>query len=324
MLVVLSGCVLGAIALLAFYRFSGMWPSYLLEAQRGMSSSLIQNFLSRLYRGAANGDFSWIRLPSNAFLCTVWIFGCGGIILLTNPDFTLQERKTYVFSACGISSVLFSLATLAWLNDHYPRLIVPMSCFLAPLLFRRLWKTQPAFLLTMILFAIYPNASVLWNHVRFSKEVRSHSSFWLDAPSLEKSLVPYLSPHDVVCADTSAYFSLRSICSEMYPLCYAFDLSREQIRSCSAVLLEDNPSGLTWKDYSDFRGTSYSKAMIALFCPQCSREDIDDIRVSPEELLSAIASYWHCTFTEIPLPYSSMPNAIHYRLFRPSFSTPSH
>jgi hypothetical protein len=42
-------------------------------------------------------------------------------------------------------------------------------------------------------------------------------------------------------------------------------------------------------------------------------------RVTPDNLLAAIADHWHCHFDEIPLPLPASSSVIPYRLFRPVF-----
>ncbi len=323
-LVVIGGALLGSIAVLAWYHLAGMWPSYILEAHRLTSPHIVDNVRSFVVETFLNVRLDRFlfdyHFPFNAFLCVLLMFGLGFIAFLTDSQAASADKKHFLFVLLSLSSLVLALASAAWLNDHYTRLLVPLSCLWAPLIFRRWWSKSPLLLVLMTVFAAavaYP----LWNYTCHSKEGGARTSLWMDEAFLEKAIGNVIPGEEIILADTSAYFAVRSQGNELFPLCYAFDLSKEQIRSCSAVLVEDNPSQIFNRDYSDVRNTSYSKAMKDFLFLSTLSGDIWDVRISPDDLISAIAAHWQCTFTEIPLDFSSArAGAIRYRLFRPVFS----
>ena len=151
----------------------------------------------------------------------------------------------------------------------------------------------------------------------------SSTACWNDARTLQTIATEFLSPEDVVSCESPAYCAIRSHCKEMIPLCYAFDLPPGQIGTITAVLIADEPYRIYSRDNSMDRKTSWFPALNAYIRDSGISPSADGC-ISSEALLAAISAHWHCTFTETPLPTSSMPNAIRYRLFRPAFSTPSH
>lgn len=321
-ILVLAGILLGTVGTLCWYHLAGMWPSYLLEAHRGGTSPSILGNISRfLYDIFLNVDFSHLfswHYPFNAFLCTLWVFGLGAVALHFSPEASIWDRKSFVFAFLSYFALILALASAAWLNDHYPRLLAPLACLWTPLVFRHWWRKYPLLLFACAVVAACV-ASVVWNNIRFSREGGARTDIWMDEAALEASIDGVLSRDDVVLADASAYFAVRSRCGELFPFCYAFDLSEEQIHSCTAVLVEDNPSRLTNRDYSDGRGTSYSRAMKAFYDPDGTSGET--ARVTPDNLVAAVAARWDCSFEEIPFVVSTpLHRAIRYRLFRPVFA----
>lgn len=314
-LAVVAGALLGSVGVVIWYHLAGMWASYLLEAQRGMSPSIAGNvtgFVRDFFLEVNLNRLGGHGYPSNAFLCSLWIYGLGACSLKFFPIASV-DKKTFLFFLLSLFSVIPSLAAAAWLNDHYTRLLVPLSCLLAPLLFRGVWRKYPLLLFAGSLLSLLVCYDI-WLYARYSKEAGTRINIWVDEPALESSLADILSSRDVVLADSPAYFAVRSRGAEMFPMCYAFDLSEEQIRSCSAVLIEDRVSYTGQRDYSDFRKTSWSKTLKGRFADAGL-----DRCLSPDEILEAVAEHWHCSFTEETLALPSLDRALRFRLFRPVF-----
>ena len=323
-ILVFSAFAVSSIATVIVYHTLGMWPSYLQEAARVGGLDVLHSALHKVRGALSAWNFGWLLNPVGfppRFVIpaiAVLILGC---IQALAPA-SRSSRKTIVFICLSFASVIVGLS-LASMNMHYPPVIILPVCLLVPFFLRTWLHRFPLF--TVLLFcAALHCAKVNWDKISEFYPPRIDGlteARWLDEAALERVLEAELSPDDMPLATDSAWFAVRSRCRDMMPLCYAFDISGEQQKSITAVLLADEPSSILHKDGSGFRKTSYAKAMLARFCPPESPcDNPDDVRVSPEELLSAIGDHWHCTFTEIPLSQSSMNNAIHYRLFRPVFS----
>lgn len=322
-IVVLAFSISTALTFAGYWLF-GMWPSYLQEIGRTGNMNLAKGVLSKLHGTFAAWDFEWILSPSvhvpHLVIPLVFLLVISAMAFRNNKEAT-GTKKVYLWLTFSMAAVVLALS-LHYMSMRYLPLIFLPAWLLAPL-FLRPWLSR--YPLAVLLFAVFPLkfALVNWHKIAESYAPRIDGlteARWLDEAALERALDAELSPDDIPLATDSAWFAVRSRCRDMMPLCYAFDISEEQQRSITAVLLADEPSSILHKDGSGFRKTSYAQAMLARFCPPESPcDNPDDIRVSPEDLLSSIGDHWHCTFVEIPIPQSSMENAIHYRLFRPVF-----
>ncbi len=321
--IVLIAFAVSSVASIMAYHVLGMWPSYLQEAARVGGLDLVHAALRKILGTLSAWNFDWllnpVGLPPRFVIPEIAILGLGTIHVCSSAS--LASRKMLIFIGLSFVGMIVGLS-LANMNMHYPPLLCLPVCMFAPVLLRAWFHKFPLVVLFLFGLSLY-YAKVNWHKIADSYAPRIDGlteARWLDEAALERALEAELSPDDMPLATDSAWFAVRSRCRDMMPLCYAFDISGEQQRSITAVLLADEPSSILHKDGSGFRRTSYAKAMLARFCSSenpCGNPD--GIRVSPEELLSAIGDHWHCTFTEIPLAQSPMKNAICYRLFRPVF-----
>lgn len=331
--IVASAFVISSITTIATYHALGMWPSYLQEAARIGDLDTLHNVINAL-RDIYLLDFNkWIghphRIPPPVALgAGMFLFG-GCLCRFLKDGHSPRSHKCWLFVTCSSFAIWITFGLLANVAHYYMRLIIGFMCLCYPIVFGKLWQKRPVLLFLMALLPIVPSTLVLWHTIRDASYAYSNSTgvvrpnSWLDEASLEKALRGALPPNGIVCCDSSAYFAVRACGNEVLPLCYAFDLSEEQIHNCSAILLEDNPVLLFDRDYSDWRKTSYTKAMQDRFCPADFGGDTWSTRVSSDDLVSTIAAHWHCTFTEIPLALPEHPNTIRFRLFRPVFSADS-
>lgn len=328
--VVASAFVISSIATIATYHALGMWPSYLQEAARIGDFDAMHNVANAL-RDIYLLDFNkWIghphRIPPPVALgAGLFLFG-GCFCRFLKDSHSSRSHKWWLFVSCSAIAILGAFGLLAKVSHYYVRPIVGAICFCYPIVFGKLWEKRPILLFLMALLPIVPSTLVLWHTIRDASYAYSNSTgvvrpnSWLDEASLEKALRGALPPNGIVCCDSSAYFAVRASGNELLPLCYAFDLSAEQIHNCSAILLEENPVFLFDRDYSDWRQASYSKVMQEYFQSADSGGDVWSTRVSPDDFVAAITAHWHCTFKEIPLALSERSRFFRFRLFRPVFA----
>jgi hypothetical protein len=322
-LLVAIAFALASAGTIAAYHLLGMWPSYLQEAARVGGLAVLPSVLAKLRATFTCWDVSWllnpVALPPFLALCAAAFLAPGALAQRT-AAVSSQERKAFFFVLLSLSVVV--VLSLVHMDRHYIRPLLLAVFLLAPVFLRSLFRRHPAVLLPLLLVSLYA-ARVNW--AKTAGQFAASAEFpedarWTDEAFLSQTLAARLSPDDVPLCPNSAYFAVRAHCKDLLPLCYAFDIGEDRQRSVTAVLLEDLPVSMLHMDCSIFRHTSYGQAMLARFSPPdnpCA--DPDAVRVSPDELLAAIADKWHCAFTEIPLPSSPKPRAIHYRLFRPVF-----
>lgn len=308
----------------AGYWLFGMWPSYMQEIGRTGDMDLLGGVVSKLHGTFAAWDFGWILSPSvhvPHLVIPVLLLVLLSAMAGRKDHVSHATQKVFCWLVLSMTSVVMALS-LHYMSMRYLPLIFLPAWLLSPL-FLRPWLARFPLAVALLAFLPLKISLVNWSKVADSYAPRIDGlteARWLDEAALERALDTELSPDDMPLATDSAWFAVRSRCHDMMPLCYAFDISEEQQRSITAVLLADEPSSILHKDGSGFRHTSYAKAMLARFCPpEAPCPDPDAVRVSPEDLLSAIADCWHCSFTEVPIPPPTLPNAIRYRLFRPVF-----
>ena len=316
-----AGCIL-------IYHMLGMWPSYLHEAARIGGLNPFCSAMKKIHSAFADWDYSWIFDGRHLFSYDALVFtlfgvmgGCACWLGGASRQSNHRASRLFLFGLVSILGMLFSLALLGNLNHRYPVVLSIPVALLLPAICRKFWRRFPIVLLLFAVFALKP-AWVWWNRCSYGDTLSwmpgATLSRWADPPSTQRVLQAHLSDSDVVACNSAAYFEVRSLCSDMMPLCYAFDLSYAQAQSVTAVLLDDRPVPVLALDFSAHRRTSYRTKMIARFFPE--RQSIaPETVVSPDNLLAAIADSWNCTFTEIPLEGPKRPGFIQYRLFRPVF-----
>ena len=319
---------LTTVATLVTYHLLGMWPSYLQEAARvgGLNAvshtiyKLHNAFIARDFRFLTNAFYPYDALPGDL------LFLFGGVSILLGPP-SAKVKKVFVFSACTYYGVIFAVALFGSLNPQYPKLLLIIPAFAAPIFFRQMKSHASLLLLSFVLMSSYI-AFVHWhkirdeaNHLSDVATDVSSAAPWVDSSALKRNLRAVLSPEDIVCCESPSYFAARSTAKEMMPLVFAFDLSPEQFREITVLILQDEPYRIFDRDRAFFRKSSFAANLQAIFWDPAPPEDIDlwEFAITPEDLLSTIASHWHCTFTEIPLPITPKPNTIQFRIFRPSF-----
>lgn len=339
----LIGCAftLSTLATIAVYHALDMWPSYLQQVANyhalDMDSASLQD------SALANNNL-WTHLHQACFSVYTLDFArwfgrhriapplAFGLVFIVLGGFfgVLRSQKHHaarwwLFLSISVMGLLFVLGLFVNLGHYYVRLALAGISLFAPVFFRPVWRRWPILLLLMALVPLFPSTLVLWHATRDSTYALTgqgipRSTRWMDETGLEQALAEVLTPKDTVCCADSAYFAIRSHCGNLMPLCYAFDLSSEQVRACTALLVEGTPVPALDYDYANWRKSSYTATMTQFFCPDKSCGDLWSFRVSPDELVAAISARWDCTFTEISLDFSSLPpNRIHYRLFRPVF-----
>ncbi len=314
--------VLSSVITIAAYHLLGMWPSYLQEAARVGGLDAIHSASSKLHSAYASWDLTWLlhplAIPPVVFLSACFSFALGGWGVFFR-DASRLNRRFFFFLFFSFPAVILALALfghMSWIYAFFllAFLIPCLTALFCPLFHR------PLVLLACALFALYP-ASVNWSKLshHYAPHIEGLTDFrWNDELSLEHALRAVLTPEDIIACDAPAYPAIRALCKDLYPVCFAFDLSPDQYRSITAVLLEDHPSSILHKDGSGFRRAHYAETMVPRFCPPGG--DPDSIRVSPEELLAAIGERWQCSFAEVPFERTVRPGFIRYRLFRPLFS----
>lgn len=317
---------LSSIVSIAAYHVLGMWPSFLQEAARVGGFGALQSAREHLSRSFTAYDFQWLlnpkHLPPLFLAFIILVFGVSASSCFLCKD-SRSLRKILVFIFLCFSGILVAFSLHHMLEWYIaPLLFFPI--LLSPLLLRTCFSKYPAILL---LFAVFALKLAVHNWDKIRNIYPPHMDFrldscWLDESSLEDMLKKSLSSCDVVAAPDSAWFAVCSCCRDYVPLAYVFDISESQQRAISAVLIPDEPSRPRFKDGSNGRQAyGYASVMLARFCPpdaSCSHPD--EISVSPDELLDTIANHWHCSFTEVTMPNDSMPHAIRYRLFKPTFA----
>lgn len=315
-LCVASGLVVGTTALLAYYHLAGMWPSYLQEAARVGGLDAIHSATKKLHTALSSWDFSWLftasLAPPNVVDGPLAILVLSGAGLFFDEHSKSREKKLFVFIVLSVISCWGALALFGHILHSYARLLVLPVCLLGPALGRRVFSRNPILLIGFVLCALWI-PGVHWQHVKNGYgpwRTLPDDTFWVDEAFTERWIPEIFQPSDVICCDNSAYFALRRTGHELYRLRYALNIDETTCQRISYVLLSEKPPYDPGTDFSQHLGPADN-------IPSWEIE-------TPSELLSAIATRWHCTFTEIPLPVSPMPNAVRYRLFRPSFSTPSH
>lgn len=315
-LLVTAGLLAGTATLLAYYHLAGMWPSYLQEAARVGGLDAVHSATRKLHAALSLWDFNWLftagLTPPSVVDGPLSILLLSGGTLLCKGGSGIREKNLFVFIVLSVIACWLALALFGHILHSYTRLLLLPVCLLGPALGRHLFSRYPILLLAFVLCALW-FPGVHWQHVKNGYgpwRTFPDDTFWVDEAFTERWIPEIFQPSDVICCDNSAYFALRRTGRELYRLRYALNMDEASCQRVSYVLMSEKPPYEPGSDFSNYLEAA----------KHFSNREIE----SPGELLSAIASRWHCTFTEIPLPVSPMPNAVRYRLFRPSFSTSPH
>lgn len=312
---------LSSVTTLAAYHLLGMWPSYLQEVARVGGLDAFANAKSKLFQLVCHGNgrfLAWGIKPYDS-LPVLLLFVLGAVSFPFFP----HVRKTYLFMVLSWTGVVLALAFFGSLNSQYAKLLVVPVVFLLCVVLSPVWKKQCLFLL-LCMGGAFLLAGFHWNKLcrmpNFTTAMTSDVSsvaFWNDEYMLRQAVRSELTPDDIVACESPAYFEIRARCADLVPLCYAFDIGKEQRESITALLLADEPYRIVSRDNSMDRRTSFAKALSHYSEHSTLLGGMECI--SPDDLLSAISDCWQCSFIEIPLASPTIPHAIRYRLFRPVF-----
>jgi len=316
-ILVAAAFVLSTAGTIIAYHALGMWPSYLQEAARVGGTSTFANVLGKLHGIVASWDVGCLLNPTS--FPPVPVIFCGLFLAIgTLVPSGRGTRRILAFVFLHLS-VVSAVLLLVHMDRHYFRPVLLPFSILVPVFLRPWRDCRPIAVLIVGLAALYvahANASKALGNFQlgadFAGDIR-----WIDEDASLRSLLKPCTPDGIVVAPNSAWFAVRTQGRDYLPLCYAFDISEAHQRTVAAVLVEDIPQSPHHFDCSLFRHTSYTETMMPLFCP--SGTNLDAVSVSPDDFMDAIASHWHCTFTEIPLDQPDWPGFIRYRLFHPVF-----
>ena len=317
-----------SVATIVAYHAFGMWTSYLQEAARVGGLDVIPRALAKMHDAFSKRDFLFLSnalYPYDALPGDI-IFVSGAFSVFCGQAYR-GSRKIWFFSFATYYGVMLTVAFLGSINPQYPKLLLFIPAFVAPVLFRQVWCKYPIFLFAFVLVFSYI-ALVHWqkisgnaNHLSDVATDVSSSAAWVDELALERIVSSVLTPDDVVCCESPSYFAVRSKTKEMLPLVFAFDLSPQQRREITMLVLQDEPYRIFDRDRALFRKSTFAATLQSVFWNPCSSPAVDlwDFEISLNDLLSTIADRWHCNFEEVPVPSSRNPNTISFRLFRPVF-----
>ncbi|MBQ7252127.1 MAG: hypothetical protein IJS32_05940 [Kiritimatiellae bacterium] len=307
--------VISSAATIAAYHALGMWPSYLQEAARVGGLDAFHAATRKLHTALSSWDFSC--LFSVGLAPPSVVDGPLAMLAISMPSLCFRghsdcrEKPLFVFLVFSIVACWMALALFGHMLQSYTRPLLLPICLLGPALMRRLFSRYPLLLLGLALCILW-FPGVHWQQVKNGHgpwRTFPDDTFWVDEAFMERWIPDFFQPSDVVCCDNSAYFALRRTGRELYRLRYALNMDEASCRRVSYVLMSEKPPYEPGTDFSKYPGPA----------PRLPDREFE----SPGELLCAISGKWNCTFIEVPLPVSPMPDAIRFRLFRPVFPADS-
>jgi hypothetical protein len=319
--------VLSSVATIAAYHLLGMWPSYLQEAARVGGLDAFHSAISKMAGAWRVGDFYWLFFRLGVFVALSWLtFVFVGLLALRLDR---EVRPLIVFTALFPVICILAIALFGQLNSVYTYLLVLPLGLILPRLFRPLTVHHPLLLVLVALTCPLWTARAHWAHCRNTANPcqwmhLAHPDFsearWLDEGAMEAALRPLLAPDELVLAPPDLYYAVHAVARELYTPDCAFDLSPAQRSAVTAVLMEAVPSDMEISALMRLRKQTGRPDLFAHLAPSPLPSDPEaTFRVTPDDLLAAIADHWHCHFEEIPLPPPSSPTTIPYRLFRPVY-----